>query len=549
VATKVVDSLGLLALALGQSETAIWEHLNNGQLMRLQLLHVGGTGNDNFCYYLSRRLMFALLPPHRDIDATEQALMGRRQVTRLRPEDYAHIAPTRDFVRRLLRSALDNRSPGINILLHGAPGTGKTEFCRVMADMLDCDLYAVGEADLSGDEMQRDERIDALRLADCLAARRGRTLLLFDEMEDILQAGDRTVSSGQHIRRAGSKIFFNRLLESNAAPVLWTTNSICEFDPAFLRRMTFIIEMKPLPRHHRMGLWRQAAARHGLDLTEEQAQHLSRRHAVAPAQIAGALGAVAMAGGTPQEIDFVLASMPGGDNRNRMQSGRAQFQLDLANADLDLERLTASLSRPDAPKDVSFCFYGPPGTGKSAYARSLAEAMGLEPVVKKGSDLLGKWVGETERNLAEAFEEARREQGFLIIDEAENFLWQRGGAQHSWEVSMVNELLVQMENTAVPFACTTNHLEALDPAALRRFSFKVKFDFMQVPQTRRAYQQFFGAVPPDRLDRLSGLTPGDFAVVARKAKILDLVEGNACDMVDLLAQECAAKNLPRRIGF
>ena len=55
-------------------------------------------------------------------------------------------------------------------------------------------------------------------------------------MEDILQRGETVLSGGRQVRRAGSKVFFNRLLEENAVPVLWTANAVDEFDPVTRRQ-------------------------------------------------------------------------------------------------------------------------------------------------------------------------------------------------------------------------------------------------------------------------------------------------------------------------
>ena len=175
--------------------------------------------------------------------------------------------------------------------------------------------------------------------------------------------------------------------------------------------------------------------------------------------------------------------------------------------------------------------------------------MGLDPVVKRGSDLLSKWLGETERLIAEAFDEALKDERFLIIDEAEAFLWSRAGAEKSWEVSMVNELLVSMESHPLPFACTTNHLQQIDGAALRRFTFKVKFDYMTAAQTAAAYRRFFDRDPPAALRELPALTPGDFAAVARKLRFMGEDARRDGVLLRLLEQEMAVKNLPRRIGF
>lgn len=552
IGTRALDTLGLTSLCLGLNATDIQGCLAHGPLRRLHLVGTTGDIGDRFIYFVPYRLVRALMPPSRSIADIERRLIGTPMPSQLSVSDYDHVAGERDFTVRLLRGAIGARRKGVNILIYGAPGTGKSEFCKMAAREIGCDLFGVGEADDEGEEPSRWDRLDALRLADRLAGGRGNALLLFDEMEDILADGDRTTSNWGAIRRAGSKVFFNRLLEQNQAPVLWTANAIDEFDPAFLRRMTFAFEMKPLPARARARLWEGFAQGQGLELATQQAEALARRHKVSPGMMTGAVQAVVMAGGKPEEIDFVVGSLAKPFLRCAppAPSASAPFELELANTDVDLARLQAALAAAGAPRDVSLCFYGPPGTGKSAFARQLARAMGLEPLLKRGSDLLSKWIGQTERNLARAFEEARQENGFLIIDEAEGFLWSRAGADKSWEVTMVNELLVQMETHPLPFACTTNHLDRIDSAALRRFAFKVKFDFMTHAQSAEAYRRFFGCEPPAALRALDHLTPGDFAVVAKKLYLLGRMNSAPLVPVQLLEQEVAAKNLrTMKIGF
>ena len=100
--------------------------------------------------------------------------------------DFDHIAEGRDHIERLIRGALQTGAPGVNVLLYGPPGTGKTEFCKVLAERLGATLYSVGEADDDGDEPSRSERLQDLRLAQRLLKRNSASLLLFDEMEDLL---------------------------------------------------------------------------------------------------------------------------------------------------------------------------------------------------------------------------------------------------------------------------------------------------------------------------------------------------------------------------
>ena len=552
VATRAVTSAGLAGIMLRCSPSDVADRVCRGPLSALQLVSACGDGTASFDYYVPYRIRQALSPPSDGLADIECRLIGTPLRPRLTVDDFAHVARERDFVVRLLRGAAGVRQKGVNILLYGPPGTGKTELCKVIAAELGFGLFAIGEADEDGDEPSRGERVDALRLADRLAARRANTLLLFDEMEDVLQHGERLWSDGRWVRRAGSKVFFNRLLEQNNVPVLWTANTLCEFDPAFLRRMSFALEMPAPPAKVRARLWDGLARQYGLALSGDDATTLARRHRVAPGLMVSATQAVAAARGAADEVDFALRALAKplvGRLRPAEAPARFAFEPALANADADLAALTAALARSGAPRDVTLCLYGPPGTGKSAFARRLADAMGLDPLVKRGSDLLSMWVGETERLIAEAFDEALKDERFLILDEAEAFLWSRAGADRSWEVSMVNELLVCMETHPLPFACTTNHLERIDAAALRRFTLKVKFDYMTPAQSAAAYRRFFDREAPAALRELTALTPGDFAAVARKLRFMGEEARRDGALVRLLEQEMAVKNLPRRIGF
>jgi SpoVK/Ycf46/Vps4 family AAA+-type ATPase len=175
--------------------------------------------------------------------------------------------------------------------------------------------------------------------------------------------------------------------------------------------------------------------------------------------------------------------------------------------------------------------------------------MGLKVIQKRASDLQGMYVGETEKNIAAAFLEASDKNAILVFDEADSFLRDRTGAYRSWEVSAVNEMLTQMESSRVPFICTTNLMSTLDKAALRRFTFKVKYDFMKPEQVAAAFRHFFGAEPTVALSHLTHLAPGDFVVVKNKAKILNIID--QAELARMLAQEMEVKGeKPRnKIGF
>ena len=158
----------------------------------------------------------------------------------------------------------------MNILLYGPPGTGKTEFCKVLAERLGVTLYRVGEADDDGDEPSRGERLQELRLAQRLLARDGRSLLLFDEMEDLLSEGHAGLSLfGQPFfggsRNGGSKVYMHRLLERAPAPTLWAMNDARSVSQTLLRRMMFALELRPPSAAVRARIWSRQLEHHGIE--------------------------------------------------------------------------------------------------------------------------------------------------------------------------------------------------------------------------------------------------------------------------------------------
>lgn len=481
-------------------------------------------------------------------EALRAAIFGPPLAAELGWDDFAHLATDRDLIAGVLGGAARQGARGVNLLLHGPPGCGKTELCKTVAAHLGLTLFAVGEAGPQGGELHRDARLESLRLMQCLAARRRGTVLLFDEMED-LQPGYVGGYGGPQTR---SKVFFNRLLEANTVPVLWTANEIGHFDPAILRRMTLAVELKLPGARARAWLWQRLMRDSAIDCAPADLKALAEEVEVAPSIAAGALRVAELSGGGLAEVrravDGMVRAVHGSAPSPAAGEG-APFDARLANADLNLAGLVARVTRSNQIRAFSLCLSGPPGTGKTAFARHLALAMGLRPLKKRTSDLLSRWVGETEERIARAFAEAREDEAFLIFDEADALLAERAGAERSWELSQVAEMLTWMEAHPLPFCCTTNLVERLDRASLRRFTFKVKFDFLTRDQVALAFEIFFGLPPPGAALALANLTPGDFAVVRKKAAILGQA-GDAPALARMLAAESAAKPDARRpIGF
>ena len=507
---------------------------------------------------IAPRLEKIVWAPEEESDV-RRLLLGASAPTELDWSDFDHVAEDRDYLASILKGALQQGAKGVNILLYGPNGTGKTELSKVLANQLGVTLFGVGEKDERGDEPSRGERLAELRLAGCLLGKDPNALLLFDEMDDLLSGGpmmsflfgfmsDRA-SGG--MRGSRSKLFMNRLLEENAAPTIWTTNHAQHIDPAFLRRMTYVVHLRKPPTRVRERILTRQLEKNDVRFDPEIVSGLARRFEIPPGVADGPIR--------------VAPLLPEGDRHAMLERGfsniavlmrcerpsqapPALFDARFIQADCDLADLADRMTGHGA-KPFSICLQGPPGTGKSAYARYLAERMGMEVLHKRTSDLLSKWVGGSEQNIAEAFSEARDTRSFLVFDEADSLLADRRGAHRSWEVTQVNEMLTQMEMHPLPFACTTNYVEKLDVATLRRFLFKVTLRYSSPEQAAGLFRAYFNMEAPAALLSLKVLTPGDFPVVRRKAEVTGQLD-DADTLVAMLKAECDAKpNRPGGIGF
>jgi SpoVK/Ycf46/Vps4 family AAA+-type ATPase len=191
-------------------------------------------------------------------------------------------------------------------------------------------------------------------------------------------------------------------------------------------------------------------------------------------------------------------------------------------------------------------FWGLPGTGKTEFAKYIAQELGKELLVKRMSDLQSMWVGETEKLIAAAFDEADREGAVLFLDEADSLILDRKTASRSWESSQTNEVLTQMENFNGICICCTNLLDGLDEAALRRFTWKLKFLPLTAEGAESLFRKYFqptgrlSASVKTGLRAIRNLTPGDFKTVWQQQQYSG-VKAAGLDVVKALKQECSYK--------
>lgn len=539
------EKLGLL---LGETTAEIRKRLHSRALLRNSgILKIDPQGR--LC--VLERFVKVIREPDRAITDPMDALIGQTVKATLSLEAFKHLGNDLLRLRALIDGASKRGEHGICILLYGQPGTGKTELAKTLAASLNIPLRAIGEVDEHESEPMRGDRLSELCLAQKLAANLDRTLLLFDEAEDLLcMEGPSTIEEDSPGR---SKVFIHRLLENTPLPVIFTANRISSFGTAVLRRMSCCLEVKVPHATKRVQLWHEAALAEGISVIPSELEALARLLPVPPGVANAAMRAASISGGDLETVKWTLAGMMRAMHQGqapRVEDEIEEFDFSLTSADIDLESLCRRLSQPDATRRFSLLLSGPSGSGKSAFARHLAKRIGLPIMLRRASDLLDKYVGGTEKRIAAAFSEAADTGSFLIFDEADSLLADRRGAQRVWEVSQTNEMLTWMERHPLPFCCTTNFLDRIDEAAMRRFLVKVNFGFLASNQLRNAFLTVFQLEPPVCLAELDCVTPADLDLVRRRAEI----EGKSNDVAALfecLRQEQAAKKSVTRkpIGF
>jgi transitional endoplasmic reticulum ATPase len=461
--------------------------------------------------------------------------------------DYGHISPSLEILRPYLRHATATGRCGVNIFLHGTPGTGKSQLARALAAELGCELFEVASEDADGDPVNGERRLRAFRAAQSFFAQR-QALIAFDEVEDVFNDGDSFF--GRKSTAQVRKAWINRMLEENPVPTLWLSNSIRCLDPAFIRRFDMVFELPVPPKSQRERILRESCG----DLLDARSiSRIAESEKLAPAVVTKATSVVRSirdelghAGAAFERLICNVLEAQGHRPLTQHDPNRLPEIYDpvFIHADTDLSSVAAGIVKARSGR---LCLYGPPGTGKTAYGRWLAQQLDSPLLVKRASDLMSPYVGENEQNIARAFRQAAQDEALLLIDEVDSFLQDRRGAQRGWEVSLVNEMLTQMESFPGVFIASTNLMTGLDQAALRRFDLKVKFDFLRPEQVwellrRHCIALKFGTPQPEllpRVMRLFQLTPGDFAAVLRQHRFRPIE--SPAGFVSSLEAECAVK--------
>lgn len=512
--------ISLIAVALSRPRTLVDQALSNHANLVQSGLICDADEQARPMYGLAGMMIYETI----ESETFLQRFCAKGSATSLSKKDFFHLRDDYWRFSTYLKAAIQRGTAGVNILLYGEPGSGKTEMVRVLAKELGLDLYDVGNRTREGNSIKRSERMGEYQLCQSLLRKVKKSVVLFDEIEDAFFDGN----------GATSKSWVNEMLERNPRPAFWVSNDLSGMDEAFIRRFDLALKMPALTTGARKAIAQQHLQ--GLPVSDQWLDQLAQRPEVQPGHLASVAKVVrhlrlrapkrveaecdAILSGTYQAMGIQMSVA---EPEERTGHAAKTFDPALSNTDQPLDELVKGISKSQMGR---ICLYGPPGTGKSEMARFLADATGKALITKSGASLLGAYVGESEKLIAEAFAQARQQDAVLLIDEADSLLFSREGASKSWELSQVNELLIQMERFDGIFIASTNYMGKLDAASQRRFDLKIRFDYLQKDQVERLFRLSLGqGVKIDNqqlctLTRLGSITPGDFATVVRRNRVL-----------------------------
>ncbi len=527
---------------------------STSKFSKSSLISIYQNTNDLKCKIdtLSDEFIDNMLNLDEDIEVMIRDSVRTSERSELSLKDYTHIEKDLDILVPYLKNAVSSKQAGVNILLYGVPGTGKTELAKVVSQVLKTNLFEISYSDSSDEPIDGAKRLKAYKTAQSLLSNK-KTILMYDEAEDIFESSESFFAP----KRQKDKAWLNKILETNTIPTIWITNNIYGIDNALVRRFDMSIEV-PIPKKSQREKIISTYANNQIE--KDTISKLALHEDIAPALVSRAAKVVSSLDDNSKDKAFtqIINNTLKAQGYNELKENTTlalpnNYNPNFINTTTNLEELTLGIKETS---NARLCLYGAAGTGKSAFGKYIADSLDKKVILKKASDLQSKWVGECEKNIANAFEEAKDENAVLIFDEVDSFLQDRENAKASWEISQVNEMLVQMENFDGVFVATTNLMDNLDKASLRRFDLKLKFDYLNPTQSWeifKSYAKQFNLKPTisfkSAVENLRYLAPGDFAAVVRQSRFRPIK--SVKDLIARLEDEISVKRVDssKKMGF
>lgn len=467
-----------------------------------------------------------------------------------------------------LASRLLTNETSMNLLFYGAPGAGKTQFARSLVHSLNLKpLIFKNELEI---EDKDSEKKALCKLNSLLSLYKKDTVIIIDEAEGVLKTQGSFFGMPYSLPQKG---IVNKMLEESTNKVIWILNYTHELDESTRRRFTYAIKFNEMSKGMLMSI---------ADSKLNKIKMSSRLHT----ELVDLCGKYHVTGAS---VDNMVKTVSGmdlsssnekqvvNDVRKVLESNstlifgkkkmrekvKPAYDLSILNTSMPAQNIIDMVSNAQSYAEehekedngIRMLFYGLSGTGKTELARYIAETLGKKIILKRPSDILGKYVGENEENIKKAFEEAEASGDILLFDEADTFFADRTSLSQSWERSTVNEILTEMEEFSGILICTTNLRQIMDPAMQRRFHILTEFKALQKEGIETLLGKYFATYnfKPELVNSLTKydtVTPGDFGTLSGKIRFIDKETINSDFIISELCKIQEEKESNHRsIGF
>lgn len=462
-----------------------------------------------------------------------------------------------------------------NLLLYGAAGAGKTEYARALVKKSGLQPL-VFKNELEVNNNSNGNR--ALTRLNCLLSLKKKdSVIIVDEAESVLSTGSLDFFSMLMGKGGSSSIrkgTVNTMLENSENKVIWILNYTDPLDESTLRRFTYSIRFNEMTGTMLKNIADSKLNKINMkESLHSQLVELCGKYRVTGASVDNMVKTIkgmdlnqASESRVISDVTKVLeanSALIFGKSKMREVVGDT-YDLTVLNSTTPAEKIVRMIENAQKFSEkhtslgknngIRMLFYGVSGTGKTELARYIAEKLNKKIVLKRASDIMSKYVGENEKNIKEAFEEAEASGAILLFDEADSFFADRSSANTGWERTMVNEFLTQMEEFNGILICTTNLRKIMDPAMQRRFHILSEFKPLNEYGIGKLMHNFFGdwnveEKDMQRLVNSSTVTPGDFGALAGKLRFMEEEEISGKVIVDELMKIQEEKLGERHIGF
>ena len=466
---------------------------------------------------------------------------------------------------------LKGKNP-VSILFYGKPGAGKTELAKSICKETGKNVY------IFKNELETEKDSDLLgRLVCLLSMDWSDSVLIVDEADSLLKTVEFGFFSG--LTPTSTKGTINKMLENNRDKVIYIINHQWQIDESTRRRFTFSIKFESMPATTLRSIAQSKLAAMNLEeeVKTDLLQMLDKYH-LTGASVDNLIKTIEGMD-CPDKTELLKKAEIVMKENSLLLNGKTKMR-ETVKAEYDPKVLNASMNplkivemvqnaakfaeqNKGTENGIRMLFYGLSGTGKTELARYISEQLGKSIVLKRASDILGKYVGENEENIRNAFAEAESTDSILLFDEADTFFYDRNQAQRSWERSMVNEFLTQMEEFSGILICTTNLRNVMDPAMQRRFHIMVEFKPMKFEGIKIMAERYFpnhhlSNTQIEELEDMESTTPGDFGAIASRIRFMNPDDVNSDYLFEELKKLQSEKKKQwdnengeseRRIGF